>query len=92
MKTITAKSNVNIEFSITLNLTLEEAHALHAIVGYGIDPFLDVFYNKLGKAYLQPHEAGMKDLFKKVWAELPTEIAKVESAQKGINEALSKIK
>jgi hypothetical protein len=91
MKTITIKSNVNIEFSINLSLTLGEAQALEAIVGYGIDPFLEVFY-KLGKAYLEPHEEGMKELFKKVWSELPTEIAKIQSAQKAINEALLKFK
>jgi hypothetical protein len=92
MKTISAKSKVNIEFSITLNLTVDEASALDAIVGYGVDEFLKTFYQHVGKAYLEPYESSMKDLFKKVKEELPFEIAKIKTAQEGIQKVLSKIK
>lgn len=69
-------------------LTKGEALALDAIVGYGIEPFLKVFYEHMGKAYLQPHEKEMKKLFERVKSELPREVKKIETAQKAINEAL----
>lgn len=56
---------------VTLVLTEEEAGALDALVGYGFEPFRDAFYEKLGKeklgkAYLQPYEKGLKSLFETV--------------------------
>lgn len=47
----------------TIQLSEQEARALEALIGYGIKPFLEVFYEKMGKAYLQPHEAGLRELF-----------------------------
>lgn len=32
--------------------------ALDAMTGYGADAFLEVFYQKLGKAYMEPYEEG----------------------------------
>ena len=40
-----------IQIEIRLILTEEEAAALSAIAGYGIDAFLEVFYDKMGKSY-----------------------------------------
>ena len=51
---------------VTLVLTEDEAKALDALVGYGHKIFLEVFYTHLGKAYLQPHERGLKSLFESV--------------------------
>jgi hypothetical protein len=53
------------EVSLTLSFTLGEgeARALEAIAGYGTDSFLEIFYAKMGKSYLQPHEAGLRSLF-----------------------------
>lgn len=56
----------SVTLDIQLQLTEQEAAALDAIVGYGVEPFLDVFYEKLGKAYLQPYEAGLRSLFNSV--------------------------
>lgn len=56
----------SISASVTIELTEEEAGALDAIVGYGVDPFLEAFYEKLGKSYLQPFEAGLRSLFESV--------------------------
>ena len=53
---------------VTLVLNEEEAAALDALVGYGFKPFKEVFYEKMGKAYLQPHEQGLKSLFESVRA------------------------
>ena len=48
---------------ITIRLTESEARALDALAGYDFEAFLDVFYQKMGKAYLQPHEDGLRSLF-----------------------------
>lgn len=56
----------NISARITIELSEAEAAALDALVGYGVDSFLDVFYTKLGRAYLQPHEHGLRSLFTSV--------------------------
>jgi hypothetical protein len=58
-----AKTTAKVEFTIHLTLTEEEAAALDAIIGYGIQPFLDVFYKHMGEAYLKPFDKGCRSLF-----------------------------
>lgn len=88
MSKIDAKAKVDVSFSINFNLTIGEAKALDAIVGYGVEPFLEVFYRSMGRAYLQPHESEMKKLFERVKAELPKEIRKIDTAESAIKESL----
>jgi hypothetical protein len=57
---------MRVETVCTLDLTDEEVKALDALVGYGADSFLRVFYQQLGKSYLSPHEAGLRSLFEAV--------------------------
>lgn len=52
--------------TIVLHLSEAEAGALDALAGYGTDEFLRVFYDKMGKAYLQPYEKGLRSLFDSV--------------------------
>ncbi len=54
-----------VKMEVCLQLTEAEAGALDALVGYGIDPFLEVFY-KLGRAYMEPYEDGLRSLFESV--------------------------
>jgi hypothetical protein len=91
MDKIKSKAKATVEFSINFELTLGEAKALDAIVGYGIEPFLKVFYEHLGKAYLQPHESEMINLFNRVKNDLPHEVYKIEQAKEAINTALKNI-
>lgn len=60
--------NPQISATITLLLSEQEAGALDALVGYGFESFRDAFYKHLGKAYLEPYEAGLKSLFESVRA------------------------
>lgn len=55
-----------IKGEVTLVMSEEEAKALDALVGYGPQNFLKVFYEHLGKAYLEPHERGLRSLFESV--------------------------
>jgi hypothetical protein len=88
MDNIKATANCKVDFSITFTLTKGEAMALEAIAGYGSDEFLKVFYEKLGKAYLQPNENAMRNLFHRIRTELPAEIEKISKAQTLIGESL----
>lgn len=92
MEKIVGNAKAQVEFSIKFTLTKGEAQALDAIVGYGVEPFLKVFYEHMGKAYLQPHEKEMRKLFERVKSDLPKEIYKIEKAQQAIEEALTEFK
>ena len=56
----------SISASIVIVLTEEEAGALDALAGYGTDQFLKVFYEKIGKSYLEPYADGLRSLFESV--------------------------
>lgn len=92
MKTVNGNIIIEVEMNIKLFLSKDEAKSLDAIVGYGSDSFLEIFYEKLGKAYLKPHEKAMRTLFEKLSKELPIEINKIEVAEKQINEAVDLFK
>jgi hypothetical protein len=63
MKTI---GKVKLDFEVQLNLNEGELRALDALVGYGFQSFVDAFYEKLGKHYMQPYEKNLKTLFEKI--------------------------
>lgn len=58
----------SITTTVTINAQIDEgaARALDAMVGYGIDPFLEAFYKHLGRAYMQPHERHLRALFQQI--------------------------
>jgi hypothetical protein len=92
MEKISGNAKAQVEFSIKFTLTKGEAQALDAIVGYGVEPFLKVFYEHMGKAYLQPHEKEMRKLFERVKNDLPCEVRKIEKAENAIYDALTEFK
>ena len=55
----------------TVEMTKHELCALEALAGYGTDTFLKIFYKHLGKAYLEPHEQGLRSLFESVRQDFP---------------------
>lgn len=58
MAKLTARSVVTI--SVAFEVDESEARALDAMSGYGDDAFVKAFYDNLGKAYMQEHEAGLR--------------------------------
>ena len=58
--------NPSISATITLELSEAEAAALDALVGYGVEPFLAAFYEKMGRSYLEPYEKGLRSLFESI--------------------------
>ncbi len=66
MAKIEGRGKLSAEIVLVLNES--EAAALDALVGYGFKEFVEVFYEKLGKSYLEPHENGLRSLFESVRA------------------------
>lgn len=60
------RNNVKVEATAVLELNEDEIGAIDALIGYGVESFLKVFYEKLGKAYMEPHEAGLRSFFEGV--------------------------
>jgi len=79
MEKITSTSQM--EFQVTLKLNEKEARALNAITLYGAKGFLNVFYENLGKNYLQPNETGLISLFDTIKEELPRHISKFDKCR-----------
>ena len=57
-----AKAITKPEVTVRIQIEIDEveAAALIDLAGYGVDAFIEAFYEKLGKAYLQKHEAGLR--------------------------------
>lgn len=76
------KINTTVEIKATISLNEGDLRALDAMAGYGIEPFLKVFYEKLGKHYMQPYEANLRTLFKTIKADVPQALSKIDGARK----------
>ena len=75
-----------LDLNVALELNEEEIRALEALVCYGTDPFLEVFYKNMGAAYLKPHEKGLRSLFESIKLNLPSIIDRIKAARKVFNE------
>lgn len=62
--------------------TESELRALDALVGYGHEGFLKVFYEKMGRHYLEPHEAGLISLFESIRKMVPPILRRTDDARK----------
>lgn len=80
------ESRPKIDVQVCLVLNEDEISALDALVGYGTDQFLEAFYEKMGRAYLQPHEAGLRSLFEAIRKTLPPIISSTNTARKAFLE------
>ncbi len=76
-----AEINTKISFSVKCELTEGELRALDALVGYGFENFIKMFYSGLGKHYMEPYEKDLKELFAKIELLRP-EIHTINEAKK----------
>ena len=60
------KVKVKMSFTVPCELTEGEVRALDALVGYGFDNFIKMFYSGLGKHYMEPYENDLRQLFDKI--------------------------
>lgn len=72
----------SLELNVTFEVNEEEAHALDALAGYGDNAFVEAFYEKLGKAYMQKHETGLRSFLKSIRDQLPRILARARDAGK----------
>lgn len=79
-----AKASVNpiITVVVRFEINEQEARALDALAGYGDDAFIEAFYEKLGKVYMQKHEAGLREFLKSIRTVVGPAISKVDTARK----------
>lgn len=80
-------SNSTMGFEVYLRLSESEARALDALTAYGYKEFIKVFYEHLGKNYMQPHERGLQSLFESVKAEIPKHLSRIDKARKVFQES-----
>lgn len=85
MRRITQRPSINLDVSIKLNES--EVCALDALAGYGADEFLKVFYEKMGRHYMEPHEAGLRSLFNTIRSELKPIMARMNAAKQAFSMA-----
>lgn len=71
----------HVETRATIELSEVEMRALEAMVGYGVQPFLDMFYQHLGKHYMQPYEAGIRSLFNTIGRDIPSVLRRADAAR-----------
>ncbi|MCK9377680.1 MAG: hypothetical protein M0P73_16230 [Syntrophobacterales bacterium] len=74
--------HADIEVTCTLRITEDELRALDALAGYGLEPFLKVFYKEMGAHYLKPHEDGLRRLFRSFREEGGSILSRADSARK----------
>lgn len=74
-------NSTDINLKVTFVVNEAEARALDALVGYGDDAFVKVFYEKLGQAYMAPNEAGLRSFFKSIRSEMPGILTRLDKAR-----------
>lgn len=83
MTRLTQRPSINLDVSI--KLTEAEVRALDALAGYGANAFLKVFYEKMGRHYMEPHEAGLRSLFDTIRSELPPIMRRMSAAKQAFS-------
>lgn len=78
-----------VSFTVPMELSENELRALDALVGYGFDPFMKCFYEHMGKAYLEPFEGDLRELFNKIEALRP-QVDEINEARKKLGLPASK--
>lgn len=79
MAKITKQATVTVEATFTVNE--QELRALNALAGYGDDAFIKMFYKELGKSYMEPYEAGLREFLQTVRAFAPSIIRRTNDAR-----------
>ena len=71
-----------LHFESVLSMDEEELRALDAVLGYDVEVFLTVFYEKMGTAYLKPHEKGLRSLHEAVKRDVSNALSLIDDLRK----------
>lgn len=74
--------------SVTAKFTVTEGElrALDALAGYGDEAFIRMFYDKMGKSYLQPYEKDLREFLRSVRALASPILSRADNARKAFKE------
>lgn len=89
MAEISARPRVDIAINFQVNEA--EARALDALAGYGDDAFVKAFYEELGKAYMEKHEAGLRKFLTSIRCSLPPILSQLDNAKKAFAEPANRV-
>lgn len=78
---------VEANLKVLLELSEEEVKALDGIFGYDVEVFLKVFYEKMGKHYVEPYENGVRSLHKTIRGAVGGPIEKINEAKRLLYQA-----
>lgn len=77
-----AISFAKLDIAVRFEINSIEAKALDALAWYGEDAFVKAFYEKLGKAYMENHEAGLREFLKTIRSVVTPAIERLNQAEK----------
>lgn len=84
------QAKVEAELTVLLELNESEVRALAGIFGYNVDAFLSVFYERMGKSYVEPHEAGVRSLHQTIRGALAGPLDTLAKARAGMKAVFTK--
>jgi hypothetical protein len=82
-----SRTTATVSFSATITLSEVEVRALDAMIGYGADAFIKVFYDKLGQGYMRDHEAGLRSFFVAVGRDVLPALHEIDQARRDLEKA-----
>lgn len=76
------------DFNVQFEVSESEARALVALTVYGFDAFSKVFYEKLGRDAMKPHEAGLRSLFETLKITIKPHLSRIDKTRNAFNKAI----
>ena len=73
------------KLNLAIELSEEEVRALYEITRYDVESFLKVFYEKMGKAYLEKYQTGVRTFFNSFTREAGPWLTKADEAREVFN-------
>jgi hypothetical protein len=74
-------TKVEATLTVQVELTEAEVRALSGIFGYHVSAFLKVFYERMGRAYVEPYEAGVRSLHETIRGVMAGPIRQIDAAR-----------
>lgn len=78
---MTSKTRFQHSITTIIEFDEEETRAMEALAGYGTDAFIKCFYEHMGKAYLGPHEAGLRRILDAFYTDVKQQLHKIDKAK-----------
>lgn len=82
---MSSKVHAHVALRGHIDLDEQQLRALDALVGYGFKPFIEVFHEKLGKAYMEKHAAGLERLFETIRRDVPPALRRIDTAREALD-------